>query len=262
MNDIISPKFQMKLVQEVHDKIWKEFSSYKDVLFYINKWHKREFYDAFNHWQNFIIVLDNKENIDLKSTLHNMKGDDLIRIAIDLGLETPDFIPAIPTFKNAIKDEYENIYDTFNKAIKNIEEEPDLAIGLANSAFESLIKEILKDERIFAKLKGGETLFKLTQIILKEFNFSNENFPIEVKTISSSLLAISQSIEKLRSEKTNFHGKTKEDIIIQDSIYVYLIVNSITTIGIFLNSFYKKKFPKPEVELKNQFDDDDDDLPF
>ena len=260
MNEIISPKFQMKLVQEVHDKIWEEFTSYKDVLFYIKKWHKEEWYDINNQWENFNITIDTRQNIDLKATLHTMKGEELIKIAIDLGIETPDFIPSIPTFKNAIKDEYENVYDTFIKAIKNIEEEPDLAIGLANSAFESLIKEILRDERISTKLKGGETLFKLTQIILKEFNISNDNFPIEAKTISTSLLAISQSVEKLRSEKTNFHGKTKEDIIINDSIYVYLIVNSITTIGLFLNSFYEKKFPKPKVEITNPFEEDD--LPF
>lgn len=260
MNDIISPKFQMKLVQEVHDKIWEEFTSYKDVLFYVKKWHKTEWYDINNQWQNFEIIM-NMHNIDLKSTLHDMKGEDLLKIAIDLGIDTPDFIPSIPTFKNAIKDEYENVHDTFIKAIKNIENEPDLAVGLANSAFESLIKEILKDGRISVKLKGGETLYKLTQIILKEFNISNDNFPIEAKTISTSLLAISQSIEKLRSEKTNFHGKTKEDILISDSIYVYLIVNSITTIGLFLNSFYEKKFPKPQIEIVNPFEDDDD-LPF
>ncbi len=261
MNNVISPKFQMKLVQEVHDKIWEEFTSYKDVTFYINKWHKEEWYDINNQWQNFNIIYDHRQTIDLKSTLHNMKGEDLIKIAIDLGIETPDFIPLIPTFKNAIKDEYENVYDTFTKAIKNIEEEPDLAIGLANSAFESLIKEILKDERISAKIKGGETLYRLTQIILKKFNISNDNFPIEAKTVSSSLLAISQSIEKLRSEKTNFHGKTKEDILINDPIYVYLVVNSITTIGLFLNSFYEKKFPKPKIEIINQSEDEDD-LPF
>ena len=261
MNDLVSPKYQMKLVHEIHDKIWEEFSSYRDVLFYINKWHKEEWYDINNQWQNFNIIFDNRQNIDLKSTLHNMNGADLIRIAIDLGIETPDFIPSIPTFKNVIKEEYENVYDTFIKALKNIEEEPDLAIGLANSAFESLIKEILKDERISSKLKGGETLYKLTQIILKEFNISNDSFPIEAKTISTSLLAISQSIEKLRSEKTNFHGKTKEDFIIDDSIYVYLIVNSITSIGLFLNSFYEKKFPKPIKEIVNPFSDNDD-LPF
>lgn len=263
MNEIISPKFQMKLVKEVHDKIWEEFTSYKDVLFYIKKWHKEEEYDAFNYWQNFIIVFDSKQNIDLKSTLHSIHGDDLIRIAIDLGLDTPDFIPSIPTFKNMIKEEYENVHETFIKAIKNVEEEPDLAIGLANSAFESLIKEILKDERISSKLKGGETLYKLTQIILKEFNVSNESFPIEAKTISTSLLAISQSIEKLRSEKTIFHGKTKDDILIKDSIYVYLLINSVTSIGLFLNSFYNKKFPKQNYSIKNPFaDDEDDDLPF
>ncbi|HFK5504969.1 abortive infection family protein [Elizabethkingia anophelis] len=261
MNDIISPKYQMKLVQEVHNKIWQEFTSYKEVLFYIKKWHKEEFYDAYNQWQNFIIVFDNRQNIDLKATLHNMQGDDLIRIAIDLGVETPDFIPSLPTFKNIIKEEYENVHDTFIKALKNIEQEPDLAIGLANSTFESLIKEILKDERISSKLKGGETLYKLVQIILKEFNISNENFPVEAKTISKSLLAISQAIEKLRSEKTNFHGKTKDDLIIEDPIYVYLIINSITSISLFLSSYYKKKFPKLKKEIINPFVDEDD-LPF
>lgn len=263
MNSIISPKFQMKLVKDVHDKIWEEFTTYKDVLFYIRKWHKEEQFDAFNYWENFSIVFDGKQNIDLKSTLHNIDGDNLIRIAIDLGIDTPDFIPSIPTFKNMIKEEYENVHETFIKAIKNVEEEPDLAIGLVNSAFESLIKEILKDERIASKIKGGETLYKLTQIILKEFNISNNNFPIEAKTISTSLLSISQSIEKLRSEKTNFHGKTKEDIVIKDSIYVYLLVNSLTSIGLFLNSFYAKKFPKQKVVVENPYsDDEDDDLPF
>lgn len=261
MDQIISPKYQMKLVQEVHDKIWEECKSYKDVQFYIKKWHREDYYDINNYWQNFEVILDSKNNIDLKSTLHNIQGEDLIKIAIDMGVETPDFIPSIPTFKNEIKKDYENIHETFLKALKNIEQEPDLAIGLANSAFEGLIKEILNDERISIKLTGGETLYKLTQIILKEFKISNQTFPTEAKTISSSLLAISQAIEKLRSEKTNFHGKTKEDLIIDESIYVYLIINSITTIGIFLNSFYKKKFPKIEsqdndsIELEN-------DLPF
>lgn len=265
MNGIISPKYQMKLIKDICDKIWEEYTSYRDVLFYIRKWHRVddvEYYNGYNQSENFTIVFDNKGNIDLKSTLHNIEGDDLIRIAIDLGLDTPDFIPSIPTFRNMIKEDYENVHDTFIKALKNIEDEPDLAIGLANSALESLIKEILKDERISSKLKGGETLYRLTQIILKEFKISNDNFPIEAKTISSSLLSVCQSIEKLRSEKTNFHGKTKDDIVIKDSIYVYLLINSVTSIGLFLNSFYKKKFPKQDDSIKNPFADEDDILAF
>ena len=257
MNELISPKYQMQLIKEVIAGIWKEFSTYDDVTFYIKKWHQAD-QEWNSSWQNFNIHYFQTGKIDLKSTLHSMNGEDLLKIAIDLGVDTPDFIPSIPMFKNEIKESYENVYDTFTKALKNIEEEPDIALGLANSTFESLIKEILKDERMATKLNGGETLYKLTQIVLKEFKLSTTDFPAEIKTISSSLLAISQAIEKLRSERTNFHGKTKDDLIIDDSIYVYLIVNSLTTVGLFLKSFYNKKFPATKVESAAT----DDDLPF
>lgn len=211
----------MQLVQQVNDKIWEEYKTYKDVLFYMEKWHESDdAYDYNQRWENFPIYMT-EGKIDLKPTLHNMKGDILLKIAIDLNVDTPDFIPSIPTFKNKIKDEYTSVYDTFTKALKQIEEDPALAIGLANSAFESLIKEILKDERFSNKLSGGETLYKLTQIVLKEFKIVDK-FPTEAKTISTSLLSIAQMIEKLRSEKSIFHGKTTEDVLIDDSIYVYL----------------------------------------
>ena len=145
---------------------------------------------------------------------------------------------------------------TFTKAFKQIEADPSIAIGLANSALESIIKEILKDERISSKITGKETLYKLASIILKEFNLSSEEHPKEIKTIGNSLLTISQSIENIRSEKTNFHGKTEDDYLINDSIYTYLVVNSVTTVGLFLNSYFKIKFPKPNVGFS------EDDLPF
>ena len=186
-----------------------------------------------------------------------MSGTTLLKVAIDLWVDTPDFIPSIPTFRNELKAEYKTAYDTFTKAYKQIEADPSLAIGLANSALESIIKEILKDDRISNKVNGGETLYKLTSIILKEFNLVNEEHPKEIKTISSSLLAINQSIEKLRSEKTNFHGKTIDDYLINDSIYTYFIINSVATVGMFLNSYYKTKFLKAK-----QIIDEIDDLPF
>lgn len=39
---------------------------------------------------------------------------------------------------------------------------------------------------------------------------------IEIKTIGSSLLAITSTIERLRSEKTNLHGKLEEEYIISN----------------------------------------------
>lgn len=249
----------MKLVKSVHDFIWEEYKTYKEVKIYISKWLEEEWDYNNNHYSNFYISYKDKDNkeIDLLQTLHNMNGEILLKVAIDLGVDTPDFIPAIPTFKNEIKANYKSAYDTFSKAYKQIESDPSLAIGLANSALESIIKEILKDERLSSKVNGSETLYKLTSLILKEFSLIDKNHPLEIKTIGSSLLAINQSVEKLRSEKTNFHGKTNDDYLINDSVFTYFIVNTVATVGLFLNSYYKTKFPEIKIETK-----EDDGLPF
>lgn len=259
MDDLISPKYQMQLISSVEQAIWDEYKSGSQIRLYINKWHRNS-YDEYgysrNYWENFHIVENANKEIDLTSTLHNMSASDLLKIAIDLGVDTPDFIPAIPTFKNELKSDFKTAYDTFTKAYKQIETDPSTAIGLANSALESIIKEILKDERISSKVNGGETLHKLTLIILKEFNLMNAEHPIEIKTIGSSLISINQTIEKIRSEKTNFHGKTSDDYLINDPIYTSFIINSVSTVGLFLNSYYKTKFPKLTQVI------DDDILPF
>lgn len=252
----------MKLVKSVNEAIWAEFPSYEQVRYYIDKWHENNHEpNGFNnnYWENFKIIVKNFEKIDLLATLSSMDGSILLKIAIDIGVETPDFIPSIPTFKNELKSEYKTAYDTFSKAYKQIETDPSIAVGLANSALESIIKEILKDDRIASKTTGGETLYKLTSIILKEFNLTNEEHPKEIKTIGSSLLAINQTIEKLRSEKTDFHGKTTDDYLITDTVYTYFIINTVATVGLFLNSYYKTKFPKSEPKKLTETIDD---LPF
>jgi len=259
MEDLISPKYQMQLVNSVEQAIWDEYKSYKQVRLYIKKWHMNNYESGGfnnNYWENFTIVEKANKEIDLTSTLHSMTGSDLLKIAIELGVDTPDFIPSIPTFKNELKADFKTAYETFTKAYKQIETDPSTAVGLANSALESIIKEILKDDRISSKITGGETLYKLTSIILKEFNLTNDNPPKEIKTIGSSLLAINQAIEKLRSEKTNFHGKTTDDYLINDTIYTFFIVNTVATVGLFLNSYYKTMFPKPTSVIE------DDELPF
>jgi len=251
MNEFISPKYQMKLATEVENAIWKEYSSYKNVRNYIEKWRE---YDS--NSENFSIVLKDDKNIDLNSTIHSMPGEILLKVAIDLGVDTPDFIPSIPTFKNEIKSDYKTAYDTFCKAFKLIESDASTAIGLANSALESIIKEILKDDRINSKTNGKETLYKLCLIILKQFDLTSTEHPKEIKTIGNSLLSACQAIEKIRSEKTNFHGKTSEDILVEDPIYAYFILNSVATIGLFLNKFYKTKYPQ---KTDDKYEDD---IPF
>lgn len=266
MEGLISPKYQMKLVEDVENALWNMFttSKYYNVEKYLEKW--QVFEDRYTDtgfyigWTPQFEIKKQKEggSIDLKSTLHSIDGETLLKIAIELGVDTPDFIPSIPTFKNVLKADYQTAYDTFVKAYKQIDTDPSIAVGLANSALESIIKEILKDDRIVSKITGGETLYKLTSIILKEFNITNDNHPTEIKTIGSSLLAINQAIEKLRSEKTNFHGKTTGDYLINDTIYTFFVVNTVATVGLFLNSYYKTKFPKPTTAATIE----DDGLPF
>jgi hypothetical protein len=260
MNDKISPKYQMQLVDDIDKAIWSQYSSYKKVKLYIEKWHIID-EDWNNHWENFKIACKENGEIDLLSTLHNIDGETLLKIAIDSGVETPDFLPSLPIFRNEIKSSYETASATFERAFKQIEEHPDIAIGLVNSALESIIMEILKDERLITKFKDGETLYGLVQNLLKEFQlFPNSDLPIEIRTMGSALLSASQSIEKLRSEKTNFHGKTNDDYFVKDSLYSYFVFNSVVTVGLFLNSFYRKKYPK--LEVKNTNEPDKDDLPF
>lgn len=249
----------MSLIDIVEKAIWAEFSSYKRVLLYINKWHE----DDGNFWENFRIVFKNnwpKEEIDLSATLHNMSWDLIIKIAIDLWIETPYFIPTVTQFKNDLKESYKTAFNSFEKALRHVEENPDLAVGLANSTLESIIKHILKDESIKTKA-DKKTLYDLTCEILKEFKmFPNGEVQEEIKYIWSSLLNISQNIERLRSEKTAFHGKTSEDYLINDSFYAYFIVNSVSTVGIFLIAFYKKKYVKAIEEKKEEVSIED--IPF
>ena len=235
----------MDLVDKIEKALWDAFETgkYKKVRHYIERWQNTTVDFSGNTYHDFDISENEQGNIDLLETLHRIDGETLLKIAIDLGLETPDFIPSIPTFRNEIKSDYPTASATFEKAFKQIEEHPDIAVGLANSALESIIKEILQDVRIKTKSSSKKTLYELAADLLKEFQlYPNADMPAEIKIIGSSLLSISQSIEKLRSEKTNFHGKTEEDLVIKDPLYTYFVVNSVATVGLFLKSYYKKKF--------------------
>ena len=144
----ISPRYQMSIVQNINDRLFELYKSYEDVANYLDKWHI--VYDCYGDNENFYFYFKDEERkkLDVKKTLHHIDGETLLKIAIDLGVETPDYIPSIPVFKNELKSSYETASQTFEKAFKNVEEDPSLAVGLANSALESIIKEMLKDTRI------------------------------------------------------------------------------------------------------------------
>lgn len=232
----------MEIVQNINDKLYELYKSYEDVETYVEKWQE---YEGFGDTDFNIQYKDNEcKKIDLKKTLHNIDGEKLLRIAIDLGIETPDFIPSIPTFKNELKSSYDTAAQTFEKACRNIEKDPSIAIGLANSALESIIKEILKDERLQIQCNSKETLSKLIKNICKAFRINTDaSLPQEIQIIASSLIACCSAIENIRSTKTEMHGKTHSDFIVNEPSYAYFIVNAVSTVGLFLLNYYKEKYP-------------------
>ncbi len=255
--DKLSPKFRTDLEHQIKEKLFDTYKSYESVESYLQKWHEEE-YDAYNSSENFYFIKFENGKLNAIKTLAGMGDELVLKVAIDLGIDTPDIIPSIPIFRNELKTNYETASTTFERAFKECEEHPDTAIGLANSALESIIKEILKDERLIKNPKGNKTLYGLASELLKEFRmFPNSDIPEEISTIGSSLLSVSQHIEKIRSEKTSVHGKTNDDYIIEDPLYAYFIINCVTTVGLFLQSFYKKKYPK-----EMQGTEEDDTLPF
>lgn len=259
MTKEISPRYQMSIVQNINDRLFELYKSYEDVANYLDKWHI--VYDCYGDNENFYLFYKDEERkkLDVKKTLHHIDGEILLKIAIDLGVETPDYIPSIPVFKNELKSSYETASQTFEKAFKNVEEDPSLAIGLANSALESVIKEILKDDRIDVVWNEKDTLSNLVKSICKAFKLTTDSeMPNEIKTISSSLLNACKAIDDLRSDKTIFHGKMDSNYVVAEPLYAYFIVNAVSTIGLFLLNFYKLRFPKT-VE---SFFGDINDLPF
>lgn len=241
----ISPRYQMSIVQNINDRLFELYKSYEDVANYLDKWHI--VYDCYGDNENFYLFYKDEERkkLDVKKTLHHIDGEILLKIAIDLGVETPDYIPSIPVFKNELKSSYETASQTFEKAFKNVEEDPGLAIGLANSALESVIKEILKDDRIDVVWNEKDTLLNLVKSICKAFKLTTDSeMPNEIKTISSSLLNACKAIDDLRSDKTIFYGKMDSNYVVAEPLYAYFIVNAVSTIGLFLLNFYKLRFPK------------------
>ncbi len=254
----VSPKYMMLLVPKIEKAIWEQFISYKEVARYIDRWHEHQ-ENGYDDWENFRIAYSQNNTIDLSNTLHNIKDDELLlKIAVDMEIEIPELIYSIPEIKGILYSGYPGVAKTFENALKKVSSEPATAICCANSALESIIKHICEDESI-ASCNPNNTLYDLTQHILKEFKYyPTKELEIEIKCIGSGLLSVAQNIEAIRSKYIDTtHGKASEDYIIDDELYAKFIVNSVTTVGLFLLNFYEKKYlPQQNSQILS------DDIPF
>lgn len=270
----ISRKFLMELIDKVDKKIWEQYGSYENVAYYIEKWHEDdEDYTSYNHWENFYIQYKDEERkqINLKATLHRMPPDIVVKIAIELGIDTPGFLPAIPTFKNVLKDENQSAYQNFDRATKNAYEHPDNAVALASSTLEGIIKTILEHDTFdedAVKLKNL-SLSKLAKEIVKKFGFDDATkCPAEIITLAGQLRSIAATVDDLRSDKSTAHGKSGKDYVIDDPLWAMLTINTCATVGLFLWEYFEKKYLPKKEEVTKAVEDADgapinlDDIPF
>lgn len=237
----ISPKYMMALIKRIKAELERQYSII-EIQVYLERWIVE--YDSFN--QNFWVFINDNGVLELDKTLQKIDDETLLKIAKDLEIETPDFLPSIPIFKNEVKSSYKTACKTFERACKIIDKEPDTAISLANAALESVIKEILKDERLDdGTYNSKDTLGKLIEKCLKKFNaFPSPFISQDVKQLGSGLISCCQAIENMRSNETlTVHGKTDSDFVIDDSSTAFFVVNAISTIGLFLLKQYQRVYP-------------------
>lgn len=258
----LRPKYKMDLVKQIEQSIFDEYKSYSSVEAYINEFIKELDWDRIGCPIQFNFKIQYKKDssvIDLTRTLLDMPQEDLFTIAVDIGINLPMILPSFPTFIRILTPaEQGSSYakEMFDKAYKLVLEDPAQAIGLANSALESIVKHILENPKVAIKYNKTDTLYKLTETILKEFNFfPSKELHKNIKNIGSSLLCLAKEIEELRSDKTFAHGKAKNDYVIDNSLYSTFILNTIMTTGLFIISFFEAKY-KLEYEPKEQIDDE------
>lgn len=254
----VSPKYLMELIPTVSKKLWDmfEISKYQNVRRYIQKWHKGEWggWNNEEYFQNFEIFYKDEaqKEIDLDETLHRMPPELLVKIAIDLGIDTPGFLPMMPTFKNVLKDNNQSAHQNFTRAAASVHKDPDNAVALAASTLEGIIKTIL-EHKSFAedgeKLKNLP-LSKLVNEILKRFKMQDDDCPREIFTLAKQLGGLGATLDDLRSDKSTAHGKGSTDYVVDDYLWATLTVNVVATLGLFMWEYFSTRY-SPDREKSN-----------
>ena len=114
-------------MNKINKVLWNKFDDkkYVNVEQYIKRWHEDDEYDGYGNFirpENFHIEYQKEtSNIDLMKTLGNIDEETILKMAIELGIETPKTIPAIVEIKEILARDYTDVERTFQKAYKNLE---------------------------------------------------------------------------------------------------------------------------------------------
>lgn len=249
-SSMISPVAMMNIIKRIEDALWAQdfVKDYHDITRYLSRWKEHAY-----------ISTDSSGEPLIREALAKMSDELLFQIAVDLGLEIPGLLYSVAEIKGILDNRYQNVGQKFEDACKEVYTKPSVAILMANSALELLIKEICKDESI-KSCDPKATLFKLTEHILKQFKFFPDNkLNTNIRNMGSGLLTATQAIEAIRSNNTEGHGTLDE--IISDPLYAVFVVNNVASIGLFLLNYYEKHY-KPQQKETTSESIFDEEIPF
>ncbi len=233
----ISPLYMQRLKGRVEEALWNLFSEskYRQVEEYVRRWHE----DDGNFWENFC-VFEKDGHIDLGRTLAGMPNDILIKMAADIGVETPGMLPCIPVMKNILNQNNTNAYANFERAVKDVYDHPDQSVALAASTLEGLFKTILQNSDPSIRSKNL-SLSDLTGKVVKQLiGDCDASAPQEIRTLASQLRGLGSTIDDLRSDKSTAHGKAAGDYVVDDSLWAETVVNATATLGLLLWRLYER----------------------
>ena len=266
----ISPSQRMKIYSDIEKTLYERYQGYEGVSLYMKHYYPDYWNDWDKDYEPSYEMKRKKDGsfvIDVKSTLLKTDDEKLLRIAIDLGIKIPNVLYTIPIINEILADkrfEYLNACESFQKAISDVITAPENAISLANTTLETIIKRVLEDPNIKCpSYDKNFTLQKLLTLLLKEFSlYPDRNIRSELNRIGSSLICIAQSIECLRSDKTFVHGKGIHDTITKDPVAASFIVNTVSTLGLFIISTYEKYYNNIDITNIDKDAPSDEDIPF
>lgn len=234
----LSPLYMQRLKNRVEKKLWDTFeeSKYRQVGEYVARWHE----DDGNFWENFTIF-ERDDHIDLSRTLAAVPNEILVRMAADLGVDTPGLLPCIPVMKNVLRESNQSALSNFERAVKEVYEHPDQSVALAASTLEGLFKAILEESQQGAPSKN-DSLSKLTGKVVKQLvKTCDPSAPEEIRTLSSQIRGLGNTIDDLRSDKSTAHGKAPGEYIVDDELWAETVVNVTATLGILLWRLHERQ---------------------
>lgn len=256
----ISPLYMQRLKNQVEEALWGLFdkSKYRQVEEYVRRWHE----DDGSLWENFSVYTTDG-HIDLDRTLAEMPNDILIKMAADIGVETPGLLPCIPVMKNILSQSNANAYANFQRATRDVYDQPDQSVALAASTLEGVFKTFIQNIEPDNSMRNA-SLTKLTSKVVKHLvDTCDPSAPLEIKTLASQLRGLGNAIDDLRSDKSMAHGKAPGGYVVDDPLWAETVVNCTATLGIFLwRLFEQHQSQQAEPSPAPQPPAYDDDIPF